>query len=439
MIIRARPFAATMGDTMFRRRFVQGLGCGLAALPAFGGRMAPLSGAEGDAVAQRLLVFFSPNGTVHEHWRPQGGETDFTFPAGSVLEPLTELRERLVVCDGIDFIAATNHEGGMAAMLTGQGDAASATGGRSLDQYVAGELAAPTKFSSLDLGVLTSPWGGGIQTRMSYSAPGTFVTPDDDPAHVFDRMFGDLVGGDEAAAKLRARRQRVVDLLVDDAKSLRTKLGAAERHKLDAHLEALAKVEQGLQTVSCDAVEPPMAMNHQANESFPAVGQAMMDMLVVALMCDMTRVASIQWSHTVSPVVFSWLGVGEQHHSLSHIDDGNQAGVLQFVECERWFAERFRDLLLALDAVPDPAGGGTMLDTTLVVWAKELGDSRLHECKSVPFVIAGAPQCIAPGRYLDFGGAAHNHLLVSLCHAMGLDNDSFGDPALGTGPLPGLA
>lgn len=424
---------------MRRRRFVQALGCGLAALPAFGGGTPPSRAADGDAVAQRIVVFFSPNGTVHAHWRPQGGETDFEFAAGSVLEPLTELRDRLVVCDGIDFAAATNHEGGMAAMLTGGGDASTVSAGKSIDQFIASELATPTKFSSLELGVITSPWGGGIQTRMSYSAPGTFVTPDDDPAHVFDRMFGDLAGGDEAAARLRARRQRVVDLLVDDANALRSRLGAAQRFKLDAHLDALAKVEQGLQAASCAAPEPPLAMDPLANDNFPAVGAAQLDLLVMALACDMTRVASIQWSHTVSPVVFTWLGLGEQHHSLSHIDDSNAAGVQQFVQCERWFAEQFRDLLVRLDALPDPTGAGTMLDNTLVVWAKELGDSRLHECKSVPFVLAGAPSCFPPGRYLDFGGAPHNQLLVSICRAMGLDNETFGDPSLGQGPLSGLA
>ncbi len=422
-----------------RRRFAQGLGCGLAALPVLGGLGARTRAAPADGVAQRLVVFFSPNGTVHQHWRPQGGETDFTFAAGSILEPLGELRDRLVVLDGIDFIAATNHEGGMAAMLTGQGDASTATAGKSLDQYVATELASSTKFASLDLGVLTSPWGGGVQTRMSYSAPGTFVTPDDDPVHVFDRMFADVVGGDEAAARLRARRERVVDLLVDDATALRGRLGAAQRVKLDAHLEALAQLEQGLQAVSCDPTTAPAVGDHLANASFPAVGQAMSDLLVTALACDMTRVASLQWSHTVSPVVCSWVDVTEQHHSLSHIDDSNVAGVAQFVACERWFAERFRDLLLQLDALPEPAGEGSMLDNTIVLWAKELGDSRLHECKSVPFVIAGAPQCFTPGRYLDFGGTAHNHLLVSICRAMGLANETFGDPALGEGVLEGLA
>ncbi len=422
--------------SMSRRRFAQGAAGGLAALPLLGGGRT--GAAPGDGVAQRLLVFFSPNGTVHEHWRPQGGETDFTFGAGSVLEPLTELRERLIVCDGIDFVAANNHEGGMAAMLTGQGDAASSSGGKSVDQHIATRLDASTKFASLDLGVLTSPWGGNTQTRMGYTAPGAFVTPDDDPAHVFDRMFGDLVGGDEAAQRLRARRQRVVDLLVDDATALRGRLGAAQRVKMDAHLEALAKLEQGFTAVSCEPSEAPAVANHLANESFPEVGQAMMDLASMALLCDMTRVVSIQWSHTVSPVVFSWLGLGEQHHSLSHIDDTNTAGVQQFVQCERWFAERFRDLLLGLDALPDPSGEGTMLDTTLVVWAKELGDSRLHECRSVPFVLAGGSQYFQGGRYLDFGGTSHNHLLVSICQAMGLDDTTFGDASLGQGPLEGL-
>src|SRR5688500_12920715 len=93
---------------MRRRRFAQGLGCGRAALPVLGGLAGRTRAAPTEGAAQRLLVFFSPNGTVHEHWRPQGGETDFTFAPGSVLEPLDELRPKLVVCDGIDFVAATN-------------------------------------------------------------------------------------------------------------------------------------------------------------------------------------------------------------------------------------------------------------------------------------------------------------------------------------------
>jgi hypothetical protein len=150
----------------------------------------------------------------------------------------------------------------------------------------------------------------------------------------------------------------------------------------------------------------------------------------------MTRVASVQFSHTVSPTVPSWLGISEGHHSLSHSDDNNLEGIAQFVTAERWFAEQFSYLLDKLAETPDPAGG-YLLDRTLVVWAKELGDSRLHDCKSVPFVLTGGGH-FKTGRYLDFGGASHTKLLVSICQAMGLSTQVFGDPAKGSGPLDGL-
>ena len=78
-----------------------------------------------------------------------------------------------------------------------------------------------------------------------------------------------------------------------------------------------------------------------------------------------------------------------------------------------------------------------MLDNSLVVWCKEMGDGRLHDCLSVPFVLAGgAGGGLRTDRYMRFDHASHTRLLVTLCHAMGLDNPTFGDPARGTGPLP---
>src|SRR5207244_404662 len=125
------------------------------------------------------------------------------------------------------------------------------------------------------------------------------------------------------------------------------------------------------------------------------------------LACGLTKVASIQWAHTVSPHVFTWAGVSQGHHDLSHSDDSNAAGVAAFVAAERWFAEQFVYLISQLKALPEPGGGaGSMLDNTLVVWCKELGDSRLHDGKSVPFVLAGkAGGFVRPGRFLDFKGA----------------------------------
>ncbi len=424
-----------------RRHFLQLAGAGLVAAPFLGLLRSRRVRAAG-SVAKRFVVFFSPNGIVHSHWRPSGSGTDFSFPAGSILEPLTPHKDSLIVMDGLNFFQADNHEGGMTAMLTCKGSAGSVGGGASIDQYIAAQLDNSTKFKSLELGVQTSPWGGFAQTRMCYSSPGQFVTPDDNPGHVYDRMFGDLLGGEDEAAKLRDRRQRVIDLLTDETKALRAEVGNEERYKLDAHLDALASVEQGLQAGgSCapPVMAPPIG-NAMIDTAIPDVTKAQIDLAVTGLACGLTNVVTIQLSHTVSPSVFSWVdGINEGHHALSHIDDSNVAGVAQFAACERWSAEQFAYLLAQLEALPEPGGEGTMLDNSVVLWAKEMGDSRQHQCIDVPFVLAGGGGYFKTGQYLSFDGEPHNKLMVSICHAMGLSNDTFGEASFGAGPLAGLA
>jgi hypothetical protein len=419
-----------------RRGFTAGLGAALLAAP-FVGLLSRTrrAGAATGTHAKRLVVFFSPNGTVPARWRPTGSETAFSFPAGSILEPLAAHRERLVVVEGLQFVGANNHEGGMAAMLTGSGSAGDESRGMSVDQYVAAAIGGTTRLRSLELGVQTSAWGGSVQTRMSYSGAGQFAPPDDSPRGVYSRLYGDAMPG--GADVVLARRQSVLDAVKGDLGDLRTRLGTEEQHKLDQHMTSLRELERVLGGGSCSGGTPVADLPIHANDNFPAIGKTQMDLLVASLACGATNVASIQWAHTVAPTVFTWLGQSEGHHGLSHMDDGNTAGVAAFVLAERWFATQFAYLLDKLAAAPDPEGGGSLLDTTLVVWAKEMGDSRAHVCTEVPFVLAGGG-AFTPGRYLRTGGAAHAKLLVSICQAMGLVNTTFGNPAAGSGPLAGL-
>jgi hypothetical protein len=429
---------------MRRRTFLSTLGASaLTPILARIGALGPAPArAQSAGSVRRLLIFFSPNGTVHRFWRPQGEGADYSFAAGSILEPLTDLRSRMLVLDGIDFKGVANHEPGMRAMLTGGGPETPSQG-QSVDQFIAAQLPPESPFASIELGVGTDAWGGNTQTRMLYGPGATFVHPDQDPVNAYKRLFaGAGASPEQLDARLR-KKQSVLDLLRDELGELRNKVGAQEQQKLDAHLEALRRMENGLSgpagNLSCDAPPAPvMQLDPNAHENFADMTRAQTDLLVTALACGLTRVGTLQLSHTVGPHVFSWLGVSEGHHSLSHMDDSNTAGVAQFVTAERWISEQFAYLLGQLDALPEPGGDGTLLDHTLVVWAKELADGRLHDNVSVPFVLAGATQHLALGRYLKLGGAPHQKLLVSICQAMGLDNATFGDPSHGTGPLEGL-
>jgi hypothetical protein len=390
-------------------------------------------------VARRLLVFFTPNGTIHQYWRPSVTQNGFEFPVGSMLEPLTPHKNDLLVCDGIDFKATANHEPGMKAMLTGNGTLSHVGAGASIDQYLASVIGGGMPFSSLELGALTSAWGANSQTRMCYAAPGTYVPPDDDPASVHARLSEKLAPVSNAPSVSDLRRKKVLELVAQEIDALKPSIGGVEKQKLDAHLDALSNLQISLsQSGLCGSIDAIPPLDAQANDNFPAVAATQLDLLTTALACGMTRVASIQLSHTVGPPVFTWLGLTEGHHSLSHKGDEDVEGMLQYVAAERWFAGQFAALLDRLKATPDIEFGGTLFDTTLVVWAQEMGDGRMHDCISVPFVLAGAPNVLDAGKYVWFDHAPHQKLLVSICHAFGLQNMTFGDPSHGTGPLAGV-
>ncbi len=413
------------------------LGAGLIAAP-FVNLIAPRP-ARAQNRARRLVIFHSPNGTIHRHWRPSGGERDFVLTPGSVLEPLAGRRDDLVFIDGLDIETGTNHEGGMAAMLTNRGGAGTPTAGASLDQFVAGRIGGDDPFASLEFGVLTDLWGAGQQTRMSYRRAGEFVHPDADPRRAYQRMFADLLGGDEVVARRRLRRQSVIDLARDELIDLRGRVGRPEQIKLDAHLAGLRSVERSLFSEGLDCAVPgePDPLSRSENDNGPQLLETQMRLAVAALACGLTRVASVQFSHTISPVVFRWAGNTDGHHTLSHASDNQEAKIADFVAAERWCAEQFGALIDMLDATPDPEGG-SLLDSTIVLWAKEMGDPRAHVCTDVPFVLTGGG-VFETGRYLHQGGESHSHLLVSICRALGIDIDTFGDTSTGSGPLAGLS
>ena len=416
-----------------RRHFLGGVSTSLLAAPFI--RLLNGEALADEGGPKRLVVFFSPNGTIHQHLWPEGTEQQFSFPEGSILEPLSDHKEDLIILKGLNLYNADNHEGGMAAMLTNGGGSGTETNNGSLDQLIAAQIGNGYRFPSLELGVQTSAWGGTVQTRMSYSGSGIFVTPDDSPNNVYQRMFGELLVGEVEATKRRQRRQLILDRSKEELQTLSTRLGTEERIKLEAHIASLHQLENTVNSVSqCSPTIAPDGLVTYNNDHFPLLTTAQMELAVTALACDMTRVVSLQLSHTVGPTVFSWLGIQEGHHSLSHAADSNVQQVEDFVQCERWYATQFATLLDLLKNQPDPENGGSLLDSTLVVWAQELGDGRMHTCTEVPFVLAGG-NAFSTGRYLDLEGSNHCHLLISIAQAFDLELSTFGDPNAGSGPL----
>jgi hypothetical protein len=183
-----------------------------------------------------------------------------------------------------------------------------------------------------------------------------------------------------------------------------------------------------------------MSVPASANDSFPAVGSLQMDLLTMALACDITRVASLQWSRSVSQTRFSWLNITEGHHDLSHRPDDDAGAVDKLTRINTWYAQQLAGLISRLAATPDGAGG-TLFDNTLILWCNELAKGNTHGRVGAPYVLAGsAGGALRTGRYLAYDGQGlpHNNLLVSILNAMGVPDTTFGRAEWCTGPLTGL-
>jgi hypothetical protein len=337
----------------------------------------------------------------------------------------------------------------MGTMLTGRmlldgpfeenGNGYGYASGPSVDQFLAETLQGNAPFRSLEAGVDIDKFGsnkGLTQRRMLYAASNEPVHPEEDPLAQWERVFADADLDQDELQRLRARRSSVLGFVRGELESAVPRLPAADREKFEAHVHAVAELEQRL-TGAVVTCEPPVLAG-EANR-FDLKGRAHLDVLIAALACDATRVASIQWnSEGRSPGPATWLGLDEDEHTLSHEDETNAAAVASFHLTRRFYMQELAHVIEALKSIPE--GDGSVFDNTLIYVCSALGRSNLHKEDNAPVMLVGnAGGAFETGRHLRYyDGTTQNHALTSVCHAFGVDIDAFGDDQFGTGLLPGL-
>ena len=442
---------------MIRREFLRRVGAGSAALTLpflFDSRSAA-----NDGFPKRFVVMFSPNGTIRQEWLPTGDEENFSFRR--ILAPLEPHKRDILVLDGLNITVlpetpGDGHQQGMGRSSPPTNSYPGDTGGGcsrcasvsfassiSIDQYIANHIfsqpGAPPR-RSFEFGVNASR-RENVWTRMSYRGASAPVPPQSDPAVAFESLFGGFAGGlsDAERADAQAERQ-IVDFLHGEYGRFRNRLGNDDRLRLDQHLEGLDDVARRIDaTLAGPTCVPPTGVTeiaYRSDPNYPATGRMMMDMLVSALSCDLTRVASIQWDNSVGGQTFPWLGIAHGHHELSHEDTvPNSAEYL--TQIGTWYAEQLAYLIERMKNVRE--GGGTMFDNTCIVWVNELGHGASHTRNNIPIVLAGsAGGAFRTGRFLQYGGHPHNDLWVSMAQAYGIETNTFGNPSYSNGPLARL-
>ena len=427
-----------------------------AALPAgvsraFAQRSAPI---------RRLVVISHCHGWPYASWRmrPEGRSDaePWTLDLGALprsefsnpLAPLYEHRRRLLVLDGLSLATAeldtggNRHDRGWIHAWTGNNADFAARDTRStsasLDQIVAAQVARSDRLPSLELSVDAALEAG---RPIAYTSGGVRLPAEGTPLRAWERVFGPASSGDAVGQ----RRRTTLDFAYDEYRALASTLDPAGRVRLETHFDLVARLGgrlEGLATLACQAPARPAA----SFEGYDLRFDAFTDIMAAAFGCDITRVVSLSLGEMPTAEFGADHISDKVHKGIAHYIYEDRAKYAAMTDYARYHARQVARLVSTLEAIPD-AGGGSVMDNTLIVWGSELGDGW-HGYRHYCPVLIGGSWAFSTGRYLHWphdtpaemrvpsqilaggttrvSGMPHQKLLVSVARAMGLDLDHVG-------------
>jgi hypothetical protein len=292
------------------------------------------------------------------------------------------------------------------------------------------------------------------------------------PQNVFDSLVLQLAPGgaadpsNQAEAELRrARRLSVLDYVLDEAQSVRPKLGVSDQRRFDQFLGSVREIEMRTElqgstiaptntytrpTLSAsynerrpnDAIDPLDPDGYDRN----AHAEVMNDLITMAFETNLTNVITHMLDDARSDYHYSFLrqrhfegntsseadapletllqGSLLGYHGLSHDGDNNDG----FATVNHWFVQKFASLLERLAAAPEPDGSGSsVLDNTFILFMSGIQGSS-HELVRLPVVFASGGGVFKADYHNDFPSQVRvaDMLLTILQHGFGVQQTSLG-------------
>ncbi|MGY8694988.1 MAG: DUF1552 domain-containing protein, partial [Verrucomicrobiia bacterium] len=250
-------------------------------------------------------------------------------------------------------------------------------------------------------------------------------------------LFRDQSGPE---AKLKASQRRsVVDLVLEDAKSLQRKASNRDQHKIAEYLDSVRSVEVQIEKTlnpperTWTPLTQPELMRPEAGipQDRSAHLKMMMDLMVLSFWTDTTRAGTLMTAHGFSRQNFSFLdGVTSDHHGMSHHKNQEQA-VDEYTRVSRWYIEQLAYFLEKMQSIDE--GNGSLLDNSTVLYGSSMKDGNGHKKENLPIVLAGrAGGALKPGGHVvcdEHTPLANLHL--TLLQKYGVETDHFNHASTG--------
>jgi hypothetical protein len=430
---------------MGRRTMLRGMGTAMA-LPLLDA-MVPSAKAmeEGAAARKRLQVIYTPNGMMMENWTPKtAGEG---YELSPILKPLEPYRDKFTVFSNLGHVQAEalgdgagDHGrccgGYLTATHVKKTEGADITAGVSMDQVVAKRFGEQTQIPSIEVGLeppslvgsCDSGYSCAYTNTLSWSSASTPLPVTINPREVFERLFGD---GDSLDAKSRLaqlrRQASILDFVAQDAKRMSRTMGASDKHKLDEYLTSVRDIEKRIQKVEQGGTEttklPAYARPSGVPDAFEDYSHMMIDLQVLAMQADITRVSSFMVGREVSGRSYPEIGVPDAHHPLSHHGHDPEK-IAKLTKINTLHMQQVAYYLKRMTETKE--GEGNLLDHTLVMAGASLADPNNHDHRGLPVIVAGG--LIKGNRHvIAEKDTPMANMMLSLMDTLGVHVDSIGD------------
>ena len=425
-----------------RRAILRGIGASVA-LPLLDA-MVPALGQSSKLTepVSRLGYVYLPMGMDPNPWVPQKeGRLESLSPS---LEPLNPFIDNVSVISNLEIRDAHttgNHASSNCAFLScvkaKRTEGSDYFLGTTVDQIAAKVIGSDTPFPSLELGTDIISQVGNCdngyacvyQNSLSWSSPTTALPTEADPRVLFERLFGDGGTPEQRNAQLTANAS-LLDAVMEDMNKYQKELGSTDKLKVDEYLDTVREVERRIQMSQAQSEKaklPDLERPTTVPEDWEEHVKLMMDLQVLALQADLTRVVTFQLAREASTRTYPQIGVVEPHHPISH--HGNDPVQLEkLAKINKYHVSLFAYMLERMSSITD--GNGSLLDGSTYLLGSGMGNPDIHDHKNLPIVVAsGSRTGIVGGRHIRLGDEqtplANLHL--SLLDSVGVHLENFAD------------
>lgn len=407
---------------------------------------------------QRFTGLFVPHGMAPGWWIPEGPTLDAkNLPV--IMQPLANVVDQTVIMSGLWSKSAEPPEGVtgadhwvaaayMAAQKPKKATGADIYNGITIDQLIAQKIGQENLLPSLqqaieDPGANSSNCGEGYScaytNSISWASHSVPLPMELNPQVVFERLFGDVQAKTpQQRSTRRAQDQSILDSITQSLASFKATLGPGDKQRIEEYADSVREIERRLEIASKSSGEinqEGIVVPAGVPDSFDEHIKLQFDLQALAYQADITRVSTMLFARDLTGRNFPASGTNTSFHGGSHHAE-NPDRIKDYsiinryhVACMAYFVEKLKSI---------KEGNGNLLDSTLVLYGTNMGDSNQHLHYDVPHIlVGGAGGKLKGGRHLSYKTktVTSGNLMLSILSMFGIQQESIGDS---TGPLAGL-